>query len=858
MLHTLLIKLWPVLTLRNPCWRSCDTENHWFGDELKHEYRRSQTNLGSSGHTSTQTTGRMHALKAITVPLKLGKAQLQPEKGEIGLLLTGGCTKVWRLEIIPQLGNPWQDHNSLAVVILYQPGFSLSSPHNYSQRASYHFNIEISPSQFHLLPNSKNLNKTNSYLSESTLPQPSNVWSFWRNIPHQTLLICPELPTGFLSISFLSILLLLYLEGSILGIRQADTKLAAGDNFLAAGGKNEKISFHFFIFYLKNSKSNFKEEMDQLTNIKNNKITMKKFKYKGRLELSHKSDYKFFFNKNKYPSNFCRNKVFNYLLCLNYPKRAKLEPKTFAQITKPISKAPGTADSLLGSMQQEGHLKPDNMWQGKNPLGSLAPMITSFIHLPQISPLSSSTCYQPDINSIFLIYTNLREFPLIMKKKPSLKSPHFLYFYWDQNHPCFTGNIYLNINKNCLTCPSLKLTFFSVLIITKISLDTTHKLHFYSSNNSQRIPLLNFLDPGKTKSFDELFENYLGFSSRLKRKGEKHMTPRPINDHQMTITCHQVLIDMSWSERCLIGEGPLCHVVIWWFWLILFGRIYNIHVVLLQTWEAPQLLPWHLDSILGFWSEVHYNCYNPSNMNKSELHFTCKNESFISFDHPIDLFFFIEMMIIHISYGHHFMTCIFFFYILITLRMWIKVFLLSLHKFLNPTSKGSINPDNISKNLKKTNTTPPNNKSLVANHTCAAEKKNLVWVNWWWSLEGQKNIFCTPILLFSSLEDEPLLLPLSLKAVFKSKSQHALHNKTYFFTWLFLKALGYQLNGPSSPKNWAKLYMNNLRESTCMQVPWKQAWCFQLGHHRDISWSQMTGHLDIINSKSEYLSIHIP
>ncbi|KNZ63229.1 hypothetical protein VP01_116g2 [Puccinia sorghi] len=123
-------------------------------------------------------------------------------------------------------------------------------------------------------------------------------------------------------------------------------------------------------------------------------------------------------------------------------------------------------------------------------------------------------------------------------------------------------------------------------------------------------------------------------------------------------------------------------------------------------------------------------------------------------------------------------------------------------------------------------------------------------------LEGQPNIICKPILSISSSEDESLLLPLSPKPVFKStkatvssfglcvclndrdeaplpaaglfkahskkvstESPHALHNQTYFSTWLFLKhcyciiakgfyyldflltCRGFQLNlGPSSPK----------------------------------------------------------
>ncbi|KNZ58151.1 hypothetical protein VP01_1988g2 [Puccinia sorghi] len=52
---------------------------------------------------------------------------------------------------------------------------------------------------------------------------------------------------------------------------------------------------------------------------------------------------------------------------------------------------------------------------------SLHISFSSFIYLPQKSAL--------------LISTSLREVPLMASNNPSLKSPRFLYFYWDQNKP---------------------------------------------------------------------------------------------------------------------------------------------------------------------------------------------------------------------------------------------------------------------------------------------------------------------------------------------------------------------------------------------------------------------------------------
>ncbi|KNZ59180.1 hypothetical protein VP01_1789g1 [Puccinia sorghi] len=81
------------------------------------------------------------------------------------------------------------------------------------------------------------------------------------------------------------------------------------------------------------------------------------------------------------------------------------------------------------------------------------------------------------------------------------------------------------------------------------------------------------------------------------------------------------------------------------------------------------------------------SCYNPSNMKSQDQ----KENDVI---HAQGIIFCIEIITTHISYGHHFMTLVFFFDLMIKLRIWIKSLLVSLHQFLNPRTKGSINPDN--------------------------------------------------------------------------------------------------------------------------------------------------------------------
>ncbi|KNZ58403.1 hypothetical protein VP01_1936g1 [Puccinia sorghi] len=232
-------------------------------------------------------------------------------------------------------------------------------------------------------------------------------------------------------------------------------------------------------------------------------------------------------------------------------------------------------------------------------------------------------------------------------------------------------------------------------------------------------------------------------------------------------------------------------------------------------------------------------------------------------------FFCLEMIITHISYSHHFMTLIFFFYVRIALRICIKFLLVSYHQFLNPKSIGSITPENPNHGIltKPTQLSQPI-KKFQPTKTFPINK-TLVWVS---HLAGQTNILSKPIISFSSSEDEPLLISLSPKPVFKSakatvwcpatmnwgriwlldrltalrkngntESQHVLHDQTYFSTLLFLKSLlfhhgqglflffqrlnfrGYQLNiGPSSPKIRLNLCTPYKHHTTCISSVYDQ------------------------------------
>ncbi|KNZ59366.1 hypothetical protein VP01_1748g4 [Puccinia sorghi] len=94
------------------------------------------------------------------------------------------------------------------------------------------------------------------------------------------------------------------------------------------------------------------------------------------------------------------------------------------------------------------------------------------------------------------------------------------------------------------------------------------------------------------------------------------------------------------------------------------------------------------------------SCYHTSNMNKSDLHFTCKTNLYL---------FLIQFLLKLYLNSKSLMTLTFFFYVMITLIMWIKSLLVRLHQFLKPSplyvcqqsftrhhskSTGSINPDN--------------------------------------------------------------------------------------------------------------------------------------------------------------------
>ncbi|KNZ49943.1 hypothetical protein VP01_4681g1 [Puccinia sorghi] len=153
------------------------------------------------------------------------------------------------------------------------------------------------------------------------------------------------------------------------------------------------------------------------------------------------------------------------------------------------------------------------------------------------------------------------------------------------------------------------------------------------------------------------------------------------------------------------------------------------------------------------------------------------------------LIFCLETIITHISYGNHFMTVIFFAYVMITLRMWVKALLVSLHQFLNPI------PLHCKKNLLN---------CLHIHSDCASK---IGWITLGETLDfffsfrtlipkkyefhSQLNLFIcfnhliklsnthpqtqtlelgrpTTYTLQASSEDEPLLLPLSPKPVFKS------------------------------------------------------------------------------------------
>ncbi|KNZ49319.1 hypothetical protein VP01_508g4 [Puccinia sorghi] len=169
------------------------------------------------------------------------------------------------------------------------------------------------------------------------------------------------------------------------------------------------------------------------------------------------------------------------------------------------------------------------------------------------------------------------------------------------------------------------------------------------------------------------------------------------------------------------------------------------------------------------------------------------NKSYISFAHPIfleiifdsrntvkdnkenevihaQLMFCLEMIITHVSYGHYFMTLIFFFYVMIPLRIPLEISKQSSTRH-HLASTGSINPDN------------PNHRNLKK----PTQLSQTIKICWWVDLSNthpqphtlelgrltkylwQANPF------FSSSEDDPLLR-LSPKSFLKSDSQFSVHN----------------------------------------------------------------------------------
>ncbi|KNZ51567.1 hypothetical protein VP01_3902g2 [Puccinia sorghi] len=86
--------------------------------------------------------------------------------------------------------------------------------------------------------------------------------------------------------------------------------------------------------------------------------------------------------------------------------------------------------------------------------------------------------------------------------------------------------------------------------------------------------------------------------------------------------------------------------------------------------------------------------------------------------------FCLEMIITHISYGHHFMKLIFF-YVMIALRIWIKALLVSLHQFLHPKSTVSITPDK----LNHGSSTKPTQLSKKKINICSSHLSMLIFVS---------------------------------------------------------------------------------------------------------------------------------
>ncbi|KNZ55030.1 hypothetical protein VP01_2788g1 [Puccinia sorghi] len=143
------------------------------------------------------------------------------------------------------------------------------------------------------------------------------------------------------------------------------------------------------------------------------------------------------------------------------------------------------------------------------------------------------------------------------------------------------------------------------------------------------------------------------------------------------------------------------------------------------------------------------------------------------------------------DYGHHFMTLIFFFNVMITFRMWIKALLVSLHQFLNPSPlELAWNSKQISSAI-QSSFFPPWKMSHSHCHFPLNLSSNLPR-----PLETPSS--CSWHLVIITYGGKSWLKGrlTALSTIVGTESQHALHNQTYFTTWLFLKALFNQFTPP--------------------------------------------------------------
>ncbi|KNZ47441.1 hypothetical protein VP01_638g2 [Puccinia sorghi] len=210
--------------------------------------------------------------------------------------------------------------------------------------------------------------------------------------------------------------------------------------------------------------------------------------------------------------------------------------------------------------------------------------------------------------------------------------------------------------------------------------------------------------------------------------------------------------------------------------------------------------------------------------------------------HAQGLGFCLGMIITHISYGHHFMTLILYFYAIITLRMWIKALLVILNQFPNSiplellqqssnishsASTGSItlyNPKH--RSLTKPTQLSQTMKTCSAAWLSTKMMVQILMLRHWWRVDLSNThpkthilelgrptkyplqanpLFCLCVCL-NYREEAPLpeagiLSPKckalnfgdNLSTTVSTESQHSLHNQTSFSSWLVLKALHSQL-----------------------------------------------------------------